>query len=659
MSVEPAAADGAREVPHAVRSHRLAVTLLVILATLLVASPLIRGEVFVFRDHLDYFQPLRYHTSTLLKSGEFPLWNPYSASGEPWFANPQTAVFYPPAFVFLLLPFATAYVLYILLHLLLLAVGAYFLFRRTASEGAALAGAVVLLVCGPTLSLADTSNNLTTFAWLPVVLYVALERVRPQVAGAVLALTFLAGEPFFAALFALFYVVIVRSPREVAETGLVAFGLSAVQLLPFLEMLRGSDRAHGLDIAELFRDSAAFSDWLRLVLPPRIAANGADAALAEHFIPIVYLGMVTVALAVLGVATVIQRRVGRAWLGMFLFALVVSVGPAIPPIGFLLLHSPVTLFRYPARLIPVGAFAVVALMVCGWERLRPKSRWADLVLVLLVLIDLVPRTRHLLVSAPFNPRRITHAAEVGRDSKVVRLGMRYGLDRDSWIAGYTNLFDRRFDASSAAPVTGERYRRYYDVALSTPDRMDLFNLLPAKWVLTDRPIAPRFPKTGQVGSVSVYENRRALPMASLWSGVGSARDADEALDKVLRKRALLVVSPPSPRATRGAAEVREVHIEKIDSSQVRLIVDSPTGGVVVLTQQDAEGWNVAVDGTRVAKRLANGIFRAVDVPAGRHEVVWTYRPLTFFLGAAMTIITLGSLQLAAFVKRRRKQNFSS
>ncbi|MCU1347934.1 MAG: hypothetical protein JWO56_964, partial [Acidobacteria bacterium] len=56
----------------------------------LFAAPLLRDEVFTLRDHSDYFQPLRYFTAAHLRAGVLPLWNPYSASGEPWLANPQT-----------------------------------------------------------------------------------------------------------------------------------------------------------------------------------------------------------------------------------------------------------------------------------------------------------------------------------------------------------------------------------------------------------------------------------------------------------------------------------------------------------------------------------------------------------------------------------------
>src|SRR5712692_2215373 len=101
-----------------------------VVALLAFARPLIRGEVFTFRDHGDYFQPLRWFTAEELRHGRLPLWNAYNASGEPWLANPQTGVFYPPAWLFIALPFATAYTLFLCLHLMLAGWGAFLLFNR-------------------------------------------------------------------------------------------------------------------------------------------------------------------------------------------------------------------------------------------------------------------------------------------------------------------------------------------------------------------------------------------------------------------------------------------------------------------------------------------------------------------------------------------------
>src|SRR5690348_4184114 len=148
-----------------IQHSRLAFLIIAACALLLFAKPLLTNQLPSFRDHFDYFQPLRWFTADELRHGRLPLWNSYSASVEPWLANPQTAVFYPPAWIFLALPFTAAYNLFLAWHLMLLGCGALLLFRRFASSGAALAAALALMFCGPTMSLLDVNNNLATFAW--------------------------------------------------------------------------------------------------------------------------------------------------------------------------------------------------------------------------------------------------------------------------------------------------------------------------------------------------------------------------------------------------------------------------------------------------------------------------------------------------------------
>ena len=55
-----------------------------------------------FRDQGDFFYPLKLYTADRLRSGQIPLWNPLSATGEPWLANGQSGAFYPPTLLFAL-----------------------------------------------------------------------------------------------------------------------------------------------------------------------------------------------------------------------------------------------------------------------------------------------------------------------------------------------------------------------------------------------------------------------------------------------------------------------------------------------------------------------------------------------------------------------------
>jgi len=570
--------------------RRLAFAFLVALALVPVARPLLRGEVFTFRDHTDYFQPLRWFTAQSLKAGHLPLWNPYSASGEPWMANPQTAVFYPPAWLFLALPFATAYMLYLALHLALLGCGALLLFARRASPGAALIGAVALMFCGPTLSLLDVQNNLTTFAWLPLVIWCAAARVHPMGSAAAIAMSFLAGEPFFATVGALIFAVVRR--RGVLDVAAQSFALAAVQLVPFLAMLRGSDRA-GLSPPDL-REAMPLRDWLRVAVPPHLTPFGFDPALGQHFIPIVYLGLATCALAAVGLIFA-WRRLG-GWLALLAAAIVLSTSFAAE----LLAHLPLTLFRYPARLVPLGALAIVAMAVAGWDVVLRFVRFRSLafLLAIAIAIELVAFARPILATAPMRAA-IPYAANVGRDAKIVRLGdpALVALNRRAWIGGYLNLYDRRFDAWTAAPVVSRRYAELYARAINDPS-MSLLSEMSVGYLLTAH---------------GVYRNARARPLAYAESGAPS----------------LLAFGP----------------------SFVHAAIDVPKQSMMIVTQQRSPGWSVDIDGRRAALE-ESGDFLAVKLSAGKHDVLFRYWSTSFTAGAMLTLLALARMLLPrSFVKR--------
>jgi hypothetical protein len=578
---------------------KFALALLLLLASMLFIAPLAKQEVFTLRDHLDYFQPLRLFTAEELSAGRLPLWNPYNASGEPWLANPQTGVFYPPAWLFLALPFPTAYMLYLLLHLVLLAWGAYLLFARNASAGAALVGAAALLFSGPVLSLLDVSNNLATFAWIPLVLWCALAGAWRR-GGAALALAFLAGEPFFAALAALAY-VLVRRRRDVIGTALLAFGLCAVQLLPFLALIRTSDRATGMDTASILHDSMTARDWLRVIWPMPLEAG-------QHFLPVVYVGIVVVVLALIGS---LRSRKSLPWLALLACAIVIASGPAF------LARMPLTLFRYPARLVPFASLALAALAAAGWDRVRRDRRWVDLLLVLIVVADLLPHAQELLHAEAFRRHPVPYDASIGALAKIVRFGEVKGVHREAWISGYLNLYDRRLDTFTPAPVVDERYLRYYQDLVTRPT----YKTLAAGAVgftITRLALARPFVPIAREGDVFVFLHRFETPMAALFSR-----------------------EPLTMRLARWT----------LDTSHARVSIDAPHDGILVLRQRAAAGWGVTIDGAPAQSLVIDGIFRGVRLVKGRHEVVWTYRPRSFFLGAVMTLVTLVSLQISIFVKR--------
>jgi hypothetical protein len=80
---------------------------------------------------------------------------------------------------------------------------------------------------------------------------------------------------------------------------------------------------------------------------------------------------------------------------------------------------------------------------------------------------------------------------------------------------------------------------------------------------------------------------------------------------------------------------------------IRVAVDAPARGVVVLNEKMLPGWEATIDGQPAPAFRANYMLRAVVVPPGAHTIVWSYHPpryaffLALWLAGAASLVAAG------------------
>lgn len=101
-------------------------------------------------DTISQIYPWKRLTVDTWRSGETPLWNPYSFAGTGHAANYQTAIFSPLTILFLLFPFIDAWSILILLQPLVAGIGMYVFLREQRISGrvGAFIGSVAFMFCG-------------------------------------------------------------------------------------------------------------------------------------------------------------------------------------------------------------------------------------------------------------------------------------------------------------------------------------------------------------------------------------------------------------------------------------------------------------------------------------------------------------------------------
>ena len=89
-----------------------------------------------------------------------------------------------------------------------------------------------------------------------------------------------------------------------------------------------------------------------------------------------------------------------------------------------------------------------------------------------------------------------------------------------------------------------------------------------------------------------------------------------------------------------------------EPERVVIETDGAGDGWLVLTDAWYPGWRATVDGAPVEITRADVLFRAVPIPAGRHRVEFAYVPISFRIGAGISLVTLVGCVVALWFGRR-------
>ena len=261
------------------------------------------------RDLGPYFIPPRFFWVESIKHFDFPLWNPYQFSGHPFFANPQHALLYPFNVLFFLLPFDVAFNSIIILHFFLGGFFTYLFVRdlKVNSTGALISG-MIFMLSGYLLSVHSLLTILLSSVWTPLIMMffkraISEKGFKNEILTAIfITISFLGGgiEIVYGNFIILLLMVIFSSYPDVQFVGdkprrykllgsvpihwgrmkvlfnrsksffiisILFLFLSAIQLLPFLELFHHSIRGNGISYQEATIWSFAPKDVLLFFLP--------------------------------------------------------------------------------------------------------------------------------------------------------------------------------------------------------------------------------------------------------------------------------------------------------------------------------------------------------------------------------------------------------
>lgn len=682
--------------------------------------------------------------------GRLPLWDSFHSAGFPFMANPQVGLFYPPAWLTLLLPANVGISWYLIFHIWLAGFGLYLFARKLGANwlGAALGGLAFAFsgYLGGRLY-AGHSVPIATNSWLPWMLlglWLAMGRGRLWAAvlgGVPLGLAILAGH--FASMiylglawtaFGLYGLLFPAGTnrllllRQMLIVLVVGTALSAVQLFALTQFSLNSTRVAAPSFEFASNYSLPPAHLITLLMPDYF---GEPTRLGYWSVPTFeeltyYAGI----LPILGLILALRRPTRLTWfyIGLIILGLWLALGHySILFKLFYDLFPPFRLARAPGRAAYLFTFAICALLaesLTQWQQHPDRcalTSWLRWTLSLVGLAGIAGLAASGAVFMAIHPTdtsgRLWHQTggwawaillfglgggllwgyltrPGSKAAALLAVGLMALVITDDW------LFSSRFvRLESTAPpqmwldgkaIIGDSQQRIlpwgvqlfeqnragqvglhsvfgYDAleleslvafTASVPDpRSTAYDILGVEYVLSAVPLDNfsdgERPLTlfQQQGAAWVYRRARVLPLARLVYDYEIIGDGQAAIERVHQPNfdpagtAILDTPPPcQPQASDPAGTVT---IDSWEANRWQLTTNSPEPALLIVSETAYPGWQVTIDGQPAEWQTAYTVVRAVCVPAGQHQVVWTYPGRVYQLGGFISLITLLGVVWAA------------
>ncbi len=112
----------------------------------------------------------------------------------------------------------------------------------------------------------------------------------------------------------------------------------------------------------------------------------------------------------------------------------------------------------------------------------------------------------------------------------------------------------------------------------------------------------------------------------------------------------------------GGAAPEPAIVESESADDIVLRANASQPGFLILADTFYPGWKAEVDGREEEIRPANGAFRAIPLPAGRHEVRFSYDSAAVRWGWIATLlgfVLAAGIGAVALVRRRKRPHSDS
>lgn len=656
---------------------------------------------------ISHFPNLLQLQNGIINDHQIPLWSNLIQSGYPFSANPLSGIAYIWGWIAILFPLPAGINIVFVLHLTMAAFGMYFFLRAEGrSQYGSIFGAIALVLSTKVFAhfAAGHLSFLYAYFWTPWLFYFTKKigarnsSLYRFLAGMVIGFIICADARWGVPAGMLWLAYLFTHEGKLSQkfktsliSGLIGLLTSSAMWLPLIEYVQYTSR-YSLTLAERSVYALNTANLLGLVIPN-------SGGLAEW---VLYPSAVVILMVILGLVLVQENKPIRFWYWVAGVAMLLSFGSQIPLLKYFFEIPGISLLRVPSRFafLTVFSFAVISAFIIDYFLSNPKGYKFDRFFFLVpvtVFLVLFAAGAYLVTSKLawtivwsltfFLLGTISLGLVIHQKMELNLVPIFLGLLLFIDLSGinFINLQPKNainhlnnkaplMDKLESIPEFARIYTPSYSISqeegaywrinqINGIDPMqlsyyvDFFELTSGiknnGYSVTLPPFKSGNPASDNRSSCPKVEKLRALNVVYVISDFTLDHCPGFSSAKIISEKYLYEFNIEPAIAF---FQNNNSMVDLLSFEPNRIVLHTQSGGRLILREIFYPGWEASIDGMKTAV-VQEGIFRAIEVPSGDHNIVFTYKPRLVAYGFIIQYFSLLAVVILIIreVRRERKK----
>lgn len=657
-------------------------------------------------DIVHVYYPIKKILFDSIRNKSLPLWTPYDSGGYALFADGQIGLFYiPNLIIYYIFPFVLATNVLFVLSFFLSGVGTFLFCKEiNIKNSASLFAAIVMMLSGFYIMQITHISLLQAAVLIPLLFYLVQRYLNRRRFADILLFSLLLSQQIYCGhqeitsytilsltLYIIFWSLIHNRKHELLKNiiffgcGLIIAGvLSSALLLPSIELYMKANYAP----QHIF--SYPISSLL-FFIHPFIFGNPANGTYIHdiyekgiYWENMGFVGYVPILLCILAIFT--KKSVLQKLFIVLTIVYMVFVFGTSSPLLLIFSLFPFSMFRVPSRMLVMVSLCIAVFSALY---LQKYSKWIIIILCLIQVatVFVILGNYHSVstYSEVFGQNKITRA--LSKSNKRVYIiedgkGWNDIFTKRGWqnMKEYLPFYQSLPTQSSLVysiprmnsvskfltrrNLIFQQLMRYYLSAIDKHDKKfaQFLGHSSIGLLLAPKEYEKQIPwkKIASNSRFVLLKNPVSSNRVQFYTKYKTVSTIEQMSDFYLKENSFLdtalIEEKPYYQSTSSLANSFTYSWQKMSDMEIILSTRSDANGLLVLKDNYYPGWNVFIDGKKGSVMPVNIWQRGVWLKRGKHTVRFIYEPLSFRIGAVISIcgfICVGLyFSFRAFLKNR-------